>query len=439
MSTPPYDYVRLGAREAQAAVAQGRVGVSEIATAGLARIALREPRLRAWAALDESVVLARAAAVSTHALLAGVLVGVKDLIDTRDFPTAYGSPIYAGHRPERDAAAVARLVAAGAVVAGKTVSTEFASFEPAVTRNPHDPEHTPGGSSSGSAAAVADGHVPVALGTQTAGSIIRPASYCGVVGYKPSYGAFPYDGVKVTAPSLDTLGLFARSVADVALVAGVLGNPSPVADRVASNVTPLRRDAAASAVPRLALCRTPWWDAASPAMQRAVLDAAATFVAAGATVAELELPATFRGLPDAHRTLMQCELATALAPEFAAQPQLIGPQLAAALRAGAATSISELQSAVRTIRRARREFAALTEDGTVLLMPAAPGAAPRGLESTGDPLYSRAWSAIGAPCLALPAGREGVLPLGLQLVAAVDADATLLRAAAWAETVLLYR
>jgi Asp-tRNA(Asn)/Glu-tRNA(Gln) amidotransferase A subunit family amidase len=408
------------------ALAAGDMTLPALVESALARIAAREPTVGAWTTLGPDDARAQALHVPPRAPLAGVLLGVKDVIDTARLPTECGSPIHAGRRPARDAAALAALVAAGAVVIGKTVTTEFATFHPAATRNPHHPAHTPGGSSSGSAAAVADGHVNVALGTQTAGSIIRPASYCGVVGYKPSYGTFDYDGILVTAPSLDTLGLFATTVADVHRCAAVL-------DRTGVVGTPASED---GPPPRVGLCRTPWWSSAEPAMQRLVEHAARRVRAAGASVVEVELPAEFVGLPEAHRLLMEHELASALADARREHRALLSATLTASLDAGASLSIAAAQRARRAIRSARAALPGAFAGCDVLLMPPATGPAPHGVAATGDPIFCRAWSAVGAPCLTLPAGSAGRLPMGVQLVARVDDDRDLLAAARWIEAVL---
>jgi Asp-tRNA(Asn)/Glu-tRNA(Gln) amidotransferase A subunit family amidase len=417
---------RLDGEAAQRALVERTLTLESLVEAALERISDRDPLIRAWAATNPGLVRERAALVPSAAPLAGFLVGVKDMFDTQDFPTTYGSPIYSRHCPSRDAEAVRRLTAAGALVIGKTVSTEFATFEPAPTRNPHDPEHTPGGSSSGSAAAVADGHVHVALGTQTAGSVIRPASYCGVIGFKPSYARVSYDGVKVTAPALDTVGLFARCVADVRACFEALD----------ARAAPRSSLPLAEAPPTIGFCRTPWWHRASPPMQGAIERAADALRAAGARVVEITLPEVFDALPDAHRQLMDYELSRALAHEHREHADQISELLKTSLRAGAALRTSEIQSAECCVRAARQTLPELFSRCDALLTPAAPGAAPRGLHSTGDPLYSRAWSALGAPCITLAAGLDGRLPLGLQLIADLDEDARLLSVAAWAERTL---
>lgn len=387
----------------------------------LARIAAEEPRVGAWAFLDEELALAQARRVDAtrpRPPLAGLPVGVKDIIDTADMPTECGSPVLRGRRPERDAACVQALRAAGAVILGKTVTTELAYFSPGKTRNPHDPSRTPGGSSSGSAAAVACGMVPLALGTQTAGSVIRPASFCGVVGLKPSHGLLPLEGVSPFAPSLDTLGCFSRDVADLPPLLAALGAPLP---RVKPPTTP-----------RLALCRTEQWPAAAPESRQAVERAAARLAAAGASVSEMELGPELAGLPGAQKTIMAAEAARALGEMLARHQASMSRVLLDLLDEGAATSPAAYQAALAQASRCRRLVSPLFEKVDVLLTPSAVGEAPVGLSSTGDPAFNRIWTLLGLPCLSLPGatGPAG-MPVGVQLVGPDRGEARLLAVAAW--------
>ncbi|HEV8680968.1 MAG TPA: amidase, partial [Stellaceae bacterium] len=282
------DALALSARDAAQEIAAGRLSAEALVTACLDRIAACEPVVGAWHHLDPNAALAAARRCDGSAPsgpLHGVPIAVKDLIDTADMPTGYGSTIYEGHRPSADAACVALARAAGAIVLGKTVTTEFACFTAGKTANPHNPAHTPGGSSSGSAAAVADFMVPLAFGTQTAGSIIRPAAYCGVVGYKPSFGMIPRAGVKPLADSLDTVGTMARNVADAAFFAAILGG-RPV----------LRHLAMPEAPPRFGFYRTPMWEAAEPSTAAALDHTREVLRHAGASVAEIAVPPEHRGL-----------------------------------------------------------------------------------------------------------------------------------------------
>ncbi len=415
---------RLGAAEAVELLSRGAITAEALARACLERIAAEEPRVGAWEFLDPELALARARRIDAAGRpgpLRGLPVGVKDIIDTADMPTARGSALFAGRRPAEDAACVAALRRAGGLVLGKTVTTELAYFTPGKTRNPRDPSRTPGGSSSGSAAAVAAGMVPAALGTQTAGSIIRPASFCGVVGFKPSHGLFSLAGVSPFAPSLDTLGLLARSAADLPLLALALGadlaHPAPPRP------------------PRIGLCRTEGWAAAAPESRAAVEGGAERLRAAGADVAQAD-DGPFRGLTEAQRTVMAFEAAEALA-ELRPQLARLGPELQEILRQGEATPRAAYDEARARAEAARRRLPELFGRFDVLLTASAPGEAPEGLASTGDPALNRIWTLLGLPCVSLPCaeGPHG-LPVGVQLVGSPGGDAALLAAAGWAEGVL---
>ena len=378
-------------------------------------------------ARDAQGALAQAAKADarTDALpLAGLALGVKDIIDATPYATGCGSPIYAGTMPARDAAAVARLRDAGAVVMGKTVTTEFAFFSPGPTRNPYDRARTPGGSSSGSAAAVAVGAIDAGLGSQTAASITRPASFCGVVGFKPSYGSYSLAGVKGLAPSFDTLGALSRDVATMAAVHAVLSNPLPAAP-VAAAVTPRR----------VGVCRTPWWGKAEQATRDANAAASATF--AGETEVEDVDMAAFEDAAALHASIMAFEAAQTLACELASQPDRLSPVLRGMLETGTRIGRDEH---VRNLRRAeelRDRVQNLTDRYDVLLAPAAVGEAPRGLDATGDPIFSRAWTLLRLPTITRPgfAGPAG-LPVGVQLLSGLYDDERLLAHALWAERLL---
>jgi len=404
----------IGAAEAVAQLSRREISAEKLVRRCLARIAEREPIVQAWEALDAEAAIAEARridALRDRPPLYGLPIGVKDLIDTADLPTAYGSPIHRGHQPSRDAESVRRLREAGAIVLGKTVTTEFAVYSPGKTRNPHDPSRTPGGSSSGSAAAVADGMVPAALGSQTAGSVIRPASYCGVMGFKPSFGLLPLEGVHPLAPSLDTLGLFVRALDDIPLLVSVLA-ASPL------QIRPAR--------PRLGFCRTEAWAHAALETQTAVEQAAK---ALGAR--DVDTGASFAGLIDAQIAIMGAEAAETLGDE---PEERLTPKLREFLRAGAKVTPNRLAAAREQAERCRREIDAMFEEVDVLLTPAAVGEAPEGLGATGDPIFCRIWTLLGVPCLSLPVlkGPAG-LPIGLQIVGRRGRDAELLAAAAWIE------
>src|SRR5215471_4484346 len=329
-------------------------------------IAKREAEIGAFVTLDIEPARERADRLTTLPLR-GLPIGVKDIYDTADLPTQYGSSIYAGHRPKADAAMVALIRRAGGVVLGKTVTTEFASLQPAGTRNPHNIAHTPGGSSSGSAAAVAAGMVPIALGSQTGGSVIRPAAYCGVVGFKPSFRLLPTIGMKCFSWSLDTVGLFAAGVADAAFAAALISGRD------------LRIDDAEPAVPRIALVRTQFWPEASADMQGTPERAARMAQAAGAKVSEIDLPPMLEAATKAHGTIQDHEAYRALADEIDRHRDRLGPILREQLDKAAAITPAAYDDARRLARQARRALIDFMEGIDVLLTPSAPGAAPNGL------------------------------------------------------------
>lgn len=396
------------------AIRTGEIRSEDVVAACLERIAVRDGDVHAWTHVDPEQALAEALrrdATQAVGPLHGVPVGIKDLIDTADAPTAYGSPIHAGRRPARDALCVARLRAAGAVVLGKTVTTEFALFHPGPTANPHDLARTPGGSSSGSAAAVADHMVPVALGTQTAGSIVRPASFCGIYGYKPTFGAVPTGGVRAIGPSLDTIGPLARTVDDLVLTAGVLrgAEASEGPDRA----------------PSIAFARTWEWERADATTRDAI-----HALVARLGLPELTLPAPFADLVSAQTTIMDAEAAVALAPEHRAHPEQLSAQLREMLARGAAIGADAVRRARDHAARCRDLLPSVFADHDVLLVPSVAGEAPEGLDATGDPLFCRIWTLLGTPAVAIPGlrGPHG-MPLGVQVVADRDDDAAALAAA----------
>ncbi|HEX7081610.1 MAG TPA: amidase [Gammaproteobacteria bacterium] len=414
----------MSARAVAAAIRSGALHAADAAAACLEKLAAHEPVLKAWASVDARWVERQAAALDGGAPrgpLHGVPIGVKDIIDTADLPTEYGSPIYAGHRPAADAACVALAREAGAIVLGKTATAELACYSPAATVNPHDPAHTPGGSSSGSAAAVAAGIVPLAFGTQTAGSIIRPASFCGVVGYKPTYGLIGRAGVKLVAESLDTLGVFARDVADAALLVGALTGRADLLD-----LEPGRHRW------RIGLCRTHDWEHTEPEARAALEQAGTALAEAGAAVDWIELPARFGGLGDAHAAIFGYETVRNLAHERRAHCDQLSPRLQRELDAGAEVSAADYDAAQALARDCRRRFPSATADFDVLLAPSATGEAPRGLESTGSPVMNRTWTLLHVPCVNVPYGRgPHGLPLGVQVIGRQGDDARMLAAAAW--------
>ena len=403
------DLNALSATEITGGVRSGAFTAEAVVDACLERIRSREEMVGAWEFLDADHARNQARAVDREGAkgaLAGVPVGVKDIIDTCDMPTGMGSPIYDGNRPMADASCVARLRAAGAVLLGKTVTCEFAGLTSGKTANPHDPAHTPGGSSSGSAAAVADHMAPVALGTQTGGSVVRPSSYCGVIGYKPSFGAFSLAGVFPAAESLDTLGIHARSVDDIALLFSVLaGRPSRSVREPASR-------------PVFGLCRTWWWSEAQSETRDAVESAAGRLAGGGFEVRDLTLPDEFRRLSEARAVINARERAMTMADAWERCRELISPGLQDTIREGLAVPYGDYVDALRLMDscRARAEVAFAGCDA--ILTPAVDGEAPRSLGDTGSPRFQSLWTMLRTPAMTLPthAGPRG-LPVGIQLVA----------------------
>ena len=420
----------LTAVEALAAIVAGRLTAEAWMLACLERIAARDALVKAFVDFAPARALAEARArdrAPRRGPLNGLPIGVKDIIDTHDMPTQYGSRIYAGYRPPHDAACVALAREAGALMLGKTVTTEFALRHPGPTANPHNPEHTPGGSSSGSAAAVADFMVPVAFGTQTGGSIIRPASYCGVVGYKPSHNTINPTGVKPLANSFDTVGLFARSVDDCALVVGVLSGGLARASRTQP---PARIEARRPS--RIGLCRTHAWPDAEPATIRAVEAAAELLRVAGCVVDDVELPDEFAGFLEAQRDVLRFEAARVFAFERTRHPHLLSPSSRRELAAGWALERSRYLEAQALLAQCRSLFAATIAPYDLLLTASAPGEAPLGLHDTGEAMFNRLTSGLGMPCLSLPGfSGPGGLPVGVQVIGAFGDDLRLLHAAKW--------
>jgi len=382
-------------------------------------IAARDAEIGAFVALD--IARARAAAEGSAlrgAPLRGLPVGIKDIFDTADLPTEYGSPIYRGHRPAADAAAVCMVRRAGGLVLGKTASTEFAHMNPAKTRNPVNPAYTPGGSSSGSAAAVAAGMLPIAFGTQTGGSVIRPAAFCGVAGFKPSYKLIPTVGIKCFSWHLDTVGLFAADVADVAYAAGAMTGRELSVDR------------RPPAAPRIAFVRSHLWPEASAAMQGAVETTAGAAARAGARVDEVELPPVLEEAWSVHPTIQDYEAYRALAFEYDRYRDRIAAVTRDLLDNAAAITAEAYDAARRTTRLARQAFNELMTEYDAVLTPSAPGAAPRGLASTGSAIFNRLWTLIGAPAVNVPGlvDAEG-MPLGVQVIGRFGRDQATLEAA----------
>jgi Asp-tRNA(Asn)/Glu-tRNA(Gln) amidotransferase A subunit family amidase len=408
--------------ELSGAIAHKQTTPREIIETLLARIEEQEGRVHAWAYLDPEKALQAAenagteiAAGKQHGPLHGIPFGIKDIFDTADMPTSWGSPLYAGRIAGADAALVAQLKRAGAIALGKTHTTGFAYFDPSPTRNPHNPEHTPGGSSSGSAAAVACGMVPFALGSQTLGSVLRPASFCGVVGLKPTFGALPPGGMLPFAPTLNHPGLFTRTVTEMAwLWKAFTGSEAAqtAADR------------------RLAWPRWPIEGELEPEMASGLDQALAKLARAGFQIHELSLPESFQRLPEATLTISRYEGARTHKDRLEQFGLKIGEKLAVLVEEGLRIDPSRYEQALAQLAQARRDHAELSETHPVWVTPSALGSAPKGLASTGDPRANAPFTALGVPAISLPFGpAPSGLPLGMQLAAARGAESALLAAA----------
>ncbi len=431
------DLFRLSLHDAAERIREGSLTSESYAASLLGRIRALEPQVRAWSWLDEAALLAAARAAdglrasgAPLGALHGVPVGIKDIVHVAGMPCAMGSPLFAGFVPVESAAVVRRLEAAGALMTGKTVTAELAYFQPGPTRNPWNLRHTPGGSSMGSAAAVACGMVPVALGTQTNGSVIRPAAFCGCVGYLPSRGRTPAAGILRFAPSLDQAGVFARNVSDAARMAAVLAGDSVTGDTMA---------AAEIRPPRLCAVRSPVWDLTDEVQRRCFAHNLDALCAAGAIVEERELPPAFNAAHAVHRTIMAAEAAR----EFAALQDAQRPRLSDALNRllDEGRAISQPRYGAALVQRTELQalLASFLAGCDAIVTPPVRGEAPATLEQTGDPAFCTIWTLCGRPALGLPAGfGPRGLPLGLQLVGPDGDDARLLRVAQWVERVIAW-
>lgn len=421
-------------------IRDGAISSEELVGACLGRYRELEPKVQAWTFLDEEHALAQARAADelrrsgeAFGPLCGIPVGIKDIIDTGDMPTENGTVLHAGRMPREDAAVVARLRAAGAVILGKTVTTECAYYHPGKTRNPHNPEHTPGGSSSGSAAAVAAGMVPLAIGSQTNGSVIRPAAFCGVYGFKPTHGLIPRTGILKLSRTLDHVGAFARTLEDLALITEELagwdeGDPDthPRARipfrEIASEEPPIP--------PVIAFVKTPLWDRAEEETRNAFAELVA---ALGDRVEEVELFPSAAEAWDWHKIIMETEMAANLEREWLSGRDKLSEKLRALIERGRETRAVDYQRALARIAPIQESFDELfTQRYDAILTPSAPGTAPKGLDATGDPSFCTLWTLVGTPAITLPLlqGANG-LPIGVQLVGRRNFDARLLRTARW--------
>jgi Asp-tRNA(Asn)/Glu-tRNA(Gln) amidotransferase A subunit family amidase len=412
------------AAEDHEAVRSGTKTTLSVLGRHLDRAVAANAEIDAFACIDADVSRAMARDVDPSAPLSGVMLAVKDNLDTADFPSAYGSPLYANHRPAADAAAVALAREAGATLIGKTVTTEFAASRVGRTGNPHRFDHTPGGSSSGSAAAVAAGMAHVAFGTQTVGSVIRPAAFCGVVGFKPSFGVIPRIGLKVVADSVDTIGIFARSVPDVSMlfkaVSDLATPPSPPVKGL-----------------KIGVCHTPFWDRADAATQAHLKTIADRLAALGATLVDLPMPQEWVQIHDWHKTICEFEGARNMAHEMRTGRDFIGPDVIVQWDNGRKISPDTYADAANKGRRLRQEWDTLAQSVDLTLTPSAPGEAPAGRGNTGDPIFNGLWTFLRLPCITLPTGTGPTgLPIGSQFIGKRRHDGELLAAATAIEAAL---
>jgi len=439
---PDEQPAQLTASEAAQRINRGVLSSEELVQSCLERIRAVEPTVQAWQFLDDEHALAQARAADERkrsgepvGALNGIPVGIKDIIDTADMPTENGTVLHKGRMPRFDAAVVASLRAAGAVIMGKTVTTECAYFTPGKTRNPHNPEHTPGGSSSGSAASVGAHMVPLALGSQTAGSVIRPAAFCGVYAFKPTHGLIPRTGVLQLSRTLDHIGLFARSIDDLALLGEQLvGYDERDPDTRPRARVPFREISGEEPpiAPTLAFIKTPHWERTDPDTKEAYAELVESL---GERVEEVELFPSAREAWDWQRTIMEAEMAANLEPLWLAGKDKLSDRLRALIERGRETKAIDYQRALRSIGPVVESFDELfMERYDAILTPPALGTAPKGLGATGDPVFCVLWTLLGMPAVTLPLmqGANG-LPLGVQLVGRRNFDARLLRTARWLE------
>ena len=419
--------------EAIAAIATSAASVSDVAAGCLETVRELDGAIGAFRVIDGDAVRSRAKELDDRVAgpLQGLVVGVKDVIDTADLPTAYGSPLFSDHRPSADADVVAALRRAGALVLGKTESTEFALFHPTRTRNPVDGSRTPGGSSSGSAAAVAAGMVPVALGTQTAGSVVRPAAYCGVYGFKPSRGWASTAGIWLLSEQLDTVGLFARCAADLTVLYGALQT------RPAGTADGDRRPAFRRVPPAVAVLAADEWGACDQEVHDALRFVAGRLSDQGWDVREMRMPPSWRHLPAHHGTVMSVEVAKNLRARLGDRVAQISESAQAVIEQGDLCSATKYLGALEAREEARRLLAPLAVAADLVLAPSALGVAPEGLAFTGDPVMCRPWTLLGLPAANVPAYRRGDgLPVGVQFVGLAADDLSFLADLALVETVL---
>ncbi len=427
---------RLSASEASTALARGACSAEALVESCLSRIAETEDVVAAWAYLDPALALkqaresdSRRRAGHARSPIDGLPVGIKDIFDTADMPTEDGSPLRVGRRPQEDSVVVSLLRKAGAIIMGKTVTTEFALVQPGKTANPHNPKRTPGGSSSGSAAAVASGMVPLAIGSQTVGSTIRPASYCGIFGYKPSFGRISRHGSFILCRQLDHVGLFSRDLEGLALLAEALMVLHPTDPDMRDDPPPKLSAALADGLvdkPRLAFCRQPLWGEVSEPARTAFTGFAKD---QGAT--DVTLPESFDRAVDAVRTILDANLTVSLGWAFGKSPHQLSDALRARIQSGVDCSAGDYIRAQLRAEAVAEALASVMKDYDAIVTPAAPGVAPLGLGNTGNAGFCAVWTLLGLPAVSLPLleGEEG-MPLGVQLVGHAGGDAELFRVAA---------
>lgn len=434
--------------DARALIERGLLTSCELVEACLKRIDELEPTIGAWAHLDRDIALQQARAADEFrksglpiGALHGLPIGIKDIIDTADYPTERGTVLHQGRQPDRDATLVSLLKEAGAIILGKTVSTEMAVYAPGKTRNPHNPEHTPGGSSSGSAAAVAAAMVSLSVGTQTNGSVIRPAAYCGVYGYKPSFGRISRHGVLEQSPPLDTIGVFARDLADLALIADVLMRYDAQDSAMIPIAPPCIAGIMAQEVPanpHFAFVRSPVWDQVEEVTRdglRELIDA--TNQAQQKTIDIVDLPPLFDDLHEDHRRLMEGDLARSFADEYQRGKEELSPVLREMIERGQQVSSDDYDNALARMQEYNAFLEQVFEDFDAILTPSTAGPAPAGLAATGSPVMNTIWTFCGTPALNVPLlqSAEG-LPIGVQVVGAKDDDARLFRSTRWLLNIL---
>lgn len=437
---PDLGLSELTASAALTALSSRQITSEALVSACLARIANRDQDVEAWTHLDPGDAIAQARASDQRRRaggplgpLEGIPVGIKDVIDTADYPTENGTPAFSGRRPAADAFVVSKLRSAGAIILGKTVTTELAFWGPGKTKNPRNSAYTPGGSSSGSAASVADFQVPLAIGTQTAGSLIRPASYCGTIGFKPTFGYLSRTGVLPQSPPLDTIGGYGRTCADIALLIDAMTGDDPSDGDQVKGLKPELSAALKqkrTKPPRLAFVKSPAWPNAEPAAQ-AVFESFANSFGAAAEVVETPLPADFEGALRLQQIIQFADIAKLYGPIADANAGLMSSRLMETIAAGRGFSKADYASALAEREGLYDQILPVISSYDVILTPSSTGPASRGLSSIGSPMFNALWTYLGMPCISLPLLTVDDMPFGVQLVAARGADAAILQTAAW--------